>query len=113
MNTKLEATRAAKKCLRLMRTKGWKIYINNIGWHWCLEHAAGHFTLRQSERAGEYWTLMSDGEHAHTGCMMWTDRSRMFKDPNAAVAHQLNLAKQHILRIASWVNKVDRTINDK
>lgn len=115
--TKAQATAAARACRRKMKTKGWKLYVHeNLGWHWCLEHADGFFTLHEFNHPGEkpkYWTLMSDGGHQHCGSGEWTPRNKMFLDPNRAVAYQLKLAKDYARNTLSWVNKVDWAINGK
>lgn len=112
-NSKLEAETAANDCLKLMKTKGWKICVHeNLGWHWCLEHVGGHICLYQSSFAAAgsgYYTLMSDGETAHSGCLNWHSENH-FNDPNKAVEHQLQIAREFAQKTTKWVDEVEKKI---
>ena len=99
-----------------MKTKGWKAYVHeNIGWHWCLEHLDGHFCLYQSSFAAVgsgYYTLMSDGKTAHSGCLNWLSQ-RHFNDPNEAVEYQLQIAREFVKKMTKWVDKVEKAIGNE
>lgn len=109
--TKSQATGAAKRLLRRMRTKGWRICVSeNLGWHYCIENAGGHITVNPS-CAGKFFCMMSAGQYQHTGCCDWsTDKT--FKDPNAAVACTLGLAKAYADKTAKWIAHINKALGN-
>lgn len=109
MKTKAQVTAEAKKTLKQMKTKGWEIRVHeNLGWHWCLENVGGHFCIHGEDNC--YWTLLSDGDYAHTGSVDWNARKE-FSDPNRAVDHQLTLAREHRDKISAWINQVEDALS--
>ena len=115
MNTKAQVTAEAKRTLKRMKTKGWKIHVHrNIEWYWCLENLDGHLTLNPTYDGFTFYTLLSDGSYAHTGSINWScahtgpvDRPTRYEDPNDAVAAQLKAAQDYRDRTSAWINQVE------
>jgi len=106
MRTKAQVTAEAKKTLKQMKTKGWKIHVHrNIEWYWCLENLDGHLTLNPTYDGFTFYTLLSDGSFAHTGSINWS--GVYHDDPNQAVAAQLKAAQDYRDRTSAWINQVE------
>jgi hypothetical protein len=103
--TKAEATKAAKKVLKLMRGKGWKIQVwDNIDWHFHV--GSGPVMVCMSDSPAEdkkkYWSMVnSDPDSFGPGLGMWTNGSiEHFADPNDA-------AKDAVLDMLVVMDKLD------
>ena len=110
MITKAQVTAEAKKTLKRMKTKGWKIHVHqNIGWHWCLENLDGHLTLNPTYDGLRFYTLLSDGSCPHSGSINWSGsyKDNRHEDPNDAVAAQLKAAQLYRDGISAWVKQVE------
>lgn len=99
MNTKKEATQEAKKLLRKMKSKGWKIHVwENQGWYYNLIHNV--LSLNVSLASG-----LSDIKYF---CMLdpsytfWTDH-KIFSDPNEAVDHAIKIGRKVLNELTSVI----------
>ena len=113
MRTKAEAEARAKQVLAMTKTPGWSACVtNNLDWFWCLENVDGHLCLWESCRGGKFYCLLSSGDYSHSGSFNWSSSS-FFKDPNAAVAHTLKLARAYTDRVDAWISKVETACTPK
>lgn len=110
MKTKESAQKAATKLLKKITTPGWSIRIHeNLGWHYCLEHEVGGFSLHEEtyNRSFSYWCLLSEQANGPGGSMLWSNGSRnQFTNPNAAIKAQLNHAEDVVSKLIKRLHKV-------
>ena len=103
MQTKAEATAAAKRCLKKMRTSGWKIRVfENMGWHWRLQN--GYLAVADvgyGKSTGRYHAMMSSVSGA-SGTPSWWYCDATSTDPNKVIRLQLRRA----LEFANHINEI-------
>lgn len=96
--TEKQATSAANKLLRQMKTFGWHIEVwENLGWHYGLLLQTGkdsgvNLCVSHSREKITYFCLASRN-YLGSGETQWTD-GKFFADPNDAFAHQVKLIKK-------------------
>jgi len=101
--TKAQATKEAKKCLKLIdkeARKHWEVKVwENLGWHWSLDALDGLFCLCPSFKGtAPYDCLLSNSDHTHAGSCAWM-MEKAFADPNKAIANQVRLAHDYAIRV--------------
>lgn len=104
-NSKADATKAAKKVLKLMEGKGWKINVwENMGWHFMV--GSGPVSVHASEnRSGK--TQYCSMVNSEPGCFgpglaMWTETGMRYYDPNCA-------ARVAVINMLKVMDRLDAT----
>lgn len=109
MKTKEQATRAAKKLLAKINTPGWSIRVwENLGWHYCLEHEVGGFSLsefKNSEGEMHYICLLGEDDSGPGGSMLWTSEGSHL-DPNEAIWSQVLQAQRVVYKLHNRIGSI-------
>lgn len=91
------ATAEARKVLKLMKTKGWKIEVwENLGWHFCLRnYRLSLYESRYGAKPPQYSCLLASNDRAPgSGSCLWSPQQGHHRsDPNVAVEVQMRLAE--------------------
>lgn len=113
--TEKQATSAANKLLRQMKTSGWEIRVwENLGWHYSLLLQVGDdcgVSLSDCSHQGKitYYCLASRN-YLGSGETQWTS-NKYFDDPNSAFEHQLARIKKEAKSIVKFVNQIKLAAN--
>jgi hypothetical protein len=92
----------AKKCLRQLKYKGFKINVwENVGWHWELYKGGLHLY----NSGDNFFTLLS--ECGKSGGHGFWNTSFRHKDPNKVITDQLKAAKSFIKKCSDAVKEVE------
>lgn len=90
MDTKIQATAAAKLLLERMKSPGWSTEVwENLGWHYALYNKKRHLRINVSHD-GTFFC------HIQPSYSFWCAPSNYFKDPNKAVNAALKYARDVI-----------------
>lgn len=91
MTTKEHAKQKAKDLVKRLKGKGWKPEVwENLGWHWAARN--GHWNVFPSCASDKFTCLLGDGS---CGKALFHKAGEFYdKDPNKAVAKQLQYAKE-------------------
>ena len=95
-----QAVAAAKKALKLMKCRCWKIVVcENLGGHWNL--ASGPVSIHPSFK--RFWAMVSDDpKDASFGSGLWGGgETVLYTDPNAAAAAEVR-------KIHKVINKIEK-----
>lgn len=114
----MQAMDAATACLRRMKSKGWKIRMNeNVGWYWsitkivkgaCLSVRGGQ--IPYGEKPDRGFHAMLSGRGCEGACdSNWFDRMT-FSDPNDAVNHRLQMAENFVQPIVEMIADIRREL---
>lgn len=100
------AKQEAQETLKKMKSKGWKIHIwENFGWHFSLIKG-GMQIYKDCPR--EYTVLFSERDSGG-GSMFWTPENAFrSKDPNKAVAKQLEVARKFVAQCQKAIVRVEK-----
>ena len=113
MMTKKEATAAGKALLKQLEGKGWRLRVHeNCGWHFAVVN--DYMSVYRSGIDGMYSTLLSTQLERCSGAgeVYWTDELS-FSDTNEAVAHQLELARQHLAKVQTVVTYLEKALGQE
>ena len=106
MLTERQVGQTGQAALMKMKGSGWTLDVwDNCGWHFALRNGPISVYCNNSK----YSALLAASGDPGVGETYWTDNEH-FDDPNEAVEHQLQLARNHIAECQAAVDAVTNAI---
>lgn len=106
MSTQRQAQLLGKATVKLMKTKGWKVYT----WknpHWYVYIHKGMMTIRPQIDMCDKITYQVTLSDAHLGASnVEYSTNRSFSDPNQAAEYALKLAESHMRKIQGIISTI-------
>ncbi len=106
--TQAAARAKARRLVAKLKGRGWKYEVwNTSEWHYCAVNGTLYVYVHEAMMGPKmYHTLLGNGDYPHAGEMFWSP-SKMFDDPNDAVAYQVRLARKFLNKTTAAVRAAE------